>query len=102
MRAPAVGRDGIRSELERQYKFYSDCKCVIHRVGIGENCVFTERTDTVTLNHNGQEVETRLNAVFDMDAENRIIFWREYYDSGDLAKKLGVTLEQFKQIMATS
>lgn len=100
MRAPAVGRDAVRDELERQYEFYRDCKCVIHRVGSGDGCVFTERTDTVTLNHDGREIETRLNAVFDMDEDGKILFWREYYDSGDLVKKIGVTLEQFEQIMA--
>ena len=100
MRAPAQTRDGVRDELERQYEFYSDCKCVIHRVGAGDDCVFTERTDTVTLNQDGREIETRLNAVFDMDADGKILFWREYYDAGDLVMKIGVTLEQFEQIMA--
>jgi limonene-1,2-epoxide hydrolase len=100
MRAPASGREGVRDELERQYEFYSDCKCVIHRVGSGDDCVFTERTDTVTLKQDGREIETRLNAVFDLDASGKILFWREYYDSGDLVKKIGVTLEQFEQIMA--
>lgn len=100
MRAPAVGRDGVREELARQFEFYSDCKCVIHRIGSGDGCVFTERTDTVTLNQDGREIETHLNAVFDLDDEGRIVFWREYYDAGDLVKKIGVTLEQFEQIMA--
>lgn len=100
MRKPVQGRDAIRAELERQYEFYNECTCTIHSIGSSDTKVFTERTDTVTLNHDGKRVETRLNAVFDIDADGRISGWREYYDSGDLVKKLGVTLEQFEAIMA--
>lgn len=100
MRQPAEGREGVRVELERQYEFYSECSCTIHAIGSSDTNVFTERTDTVTLNHDGKRVETRINAVFDIDSAGLISGWREYYDSGDLVKKLGVTLEQFEQIMA--
>lgn len=102
MRAPAIGRDGIRAELERQYQFYNDCACTIHAIAASETHVFSERTDTVTLNHDGKRVETRLNAVFDIDADGLIGGWREYYDSGDLIKKLGLTMEQFEQVMAAN
>lgn len=100
MRKPSEGREAVRKELERQYEFYRDCECTIHSIGSSDTHVFTERTDTVTLNHNDNRVVTRLNAVFDIDANGKISGWREYYDSGDLSKKLGVTLEQFEQIMA--
>jgi len=102
MRVPSRGREAIRAELERQYEFYSDCDCIIHAMGSSDSHVFTERTDTVTLNHDSRRVETRLNAVFDIDANGKICGWREYYDSGDLIKKLGVTMDQFEQIMAAA
>ncbi len=102
MRKPSQGRDAIRAELERQYEFYNECDCTIHAIGSSDTNVFTERTDTVTLNHDGKRVVTRLNAVFDIDSDGMISGWREYYDSGDLVKKLGVTLDEFEKIMAAS
>ncbi|MDB6063589.1 MAG: hypothetical protein JWM78_3692 [Verrucomicrobiaceae bacterium] len=99
MRDPVQGKKAISAELERQYQFYKDCECVIHSIGSGDSKVFTERTDTVTLLHNGQKVAARLNAVFDIATDGRIKGWREYYDSGDMQKQLGVTAEQWAQIM---
>jgi limonene-1,2-epoxide hydrolase len=100
LRDPVKGRDAICAELERQYEFYNECACEIRTIASSDRSVFTERVDTVTLKNDGSHIVTLVNAVFDVDPDGNVTGWREYYDSAPLCKQLGVTLEQFEQIMA--
>ena len=61
--------------------------------------VFTERTDHVTLHAGDRKVGSRVCAVFELNDEHLIIGWREYWDTGDVMKQMGVTPEQLAAAM---
>lgn len=100
MRDPVYGKQAIREEIERQYKFYKECECKLHAIAASDTHVFTERTDTVTLLHDNKKVAARLNAVFEIAPDGKIKGWREYYDSGDMQRQIGVTADEWAAIMA--
>lgn len=87
---PAVGHAAIRAALERQFTSYRDCVCEIHAIGSNDRQVFTERSDHVTLLHDGRRIASRVCAVFDLDARGKITQWREYWDTGDVLKQMGI------------
>jgi limonene-1,2-epoxide hydrolase len=96
------GADTIISEMERQFKLYEDCKCEMLNIATNGSVVFTERVDSVRMLHDGKVVLTRVAGIFDLDDQNRITFWREYWDSLDLADQIGVSGEVFKTMMQAS
>jgi limonene-1,2-epoxide hydrolase len=61
--------------------------------------VFTERSDHVTLHDGDRKVTSRVCAVFDRDDDSRIFSWREYWDTGDIMKQMGLTAEQLASKM---
>lgn len=85
------GADAICAGIERQFGMYRDCTCEVHAVGSGGNFVFTERTDHVVLHHDGRTVSARLSAVFEIDDNGLISSWREYWDSEEVVRQMGVT-----------
>ena len=56
-------------------------------IASNDGVVFTERTAVFEMGD--KRVTLRLNAVFEV-VEGKIAAWREYYDSVDLARQLGV------------
>ncbi|MDB5869508.1 MAG: hypothetical protein JWP96_1840 [Polaromonas sp.] len=86
------GRAAIVAELMRQFGRYKECHCEILAMASSEKYVFTERRDHVTM-RDGRSLFSCVNAVFELDAQNRIVSWREYWDSGDIAQLLGTTAE---------
>lgn len=97
-----VGADAICAEAERQYRIYADCDCEVLKIASGGDTVFTERVDRVRLLQDDREVITRVTGVFDLDAQHRIVFWREYWDILDIADQIGVSAETMRQMMDTS
>lgn len=93
------GADAICKEMERQYRLYDECDCVILNVATAGNTVFTERVDTVRQLANGQRTTTHVVGVFDLDAAGRIAFWREYWDALDCAGQLGIDDKTMRAIM---
>lgn len=93
------GADAICEEMERQYKLYDECDCVIHNVATSGTTVFTERVDTVRQLANGQRTTTHVVGVFDLDDAGRIVFWREYWDALDCAGQLGIDDKTMRAIM---
>lgn len=89
--APITGADAICAGIERQFSMYRDCVCEIHAMGSGGNYVFTERTDHVVLHHDGRSVSARLSAVFEFNDDGLIASWREYWDSEQVLRQMGVT-----------
>lgn len=89
-----TGRDQIRNCLETQFKTYNDCECEIHALGSGGPYVFTERTDHVTLVRDRRKVNSRVCAVFEINSDNLIQSWREYWDTGNIVKQMGVTRDE--------
>ena len=94
------GADAIVAEMERQYRLYDECDCVILAVAIAGRTVFTERVDTVRQIANGQQTTTYVVGVFDLDALGKVASWREYWDALDCAGQLGIDDKAMRAIMA--
>jgi Limonene-1,2-epoxide hydrolase catalytic domain len=63
------------------------------------NIVFTERTDHVTLHAADKKVGSRVCAVFEMSDVGLIAGWREYWDSGDVIRQMGISAEALAAAM---
>lgn len=88
------GRPAIKAELERQFGRYSNCVCEILAAASSDRHVFTERRDHVTMAEPARRIFSSVNAVFDFDDDGRIVAWREYWDTGDIAAQLGLRADQ--------
>jgi limonene-1,2-epoxide hydrolase len=86
---PLVGRDVAREHLTRQNTVStgglpgSDVLNVASNGGV----VFVEKSDVFEMGD--KRITLRVNAVLEV-ADGKIAAWREYYDSVDLARQLGV------------
>ena len=89
-----VGRKAITDVLRWQYKTYYDCRCEIHASAANGSTVFTERSDHVILHDGDRAVSSRVCAVFECDADGLIASWREYWDTGNVAKQMGMDVGQ--------
>lgn len=96
------GRDRICAEIERQYRLYADCACKILNVATSGATVFTERVDDVRMLADDRTVVTRVVGVFDLDADDKIVWWREYWDTLDIADQIGISGEDMRRIMDAS
>lgn len=94
-----IGRAAIAAALEKQYRTYYECRCEIHASAAMGRFVFTERTDHVTLHAGDRKVGSRVCAVFEMSAAGDIESWREYWDTGDVMKQMGITAEALAAAM---
>lgn len=93
------GADAIVEELERQYRLYDECACDILKLAVAGDTVFTERVDTVRQLANGQHTTTHVTGVFDLNAEGKISWWREYWDGLDCAGQLDIDDKAMRSIM---
>ena len=93
------GADAICGELERQYQLYDECACDILHIAVHCNTVFTERVDTCRQLANGQKTTTNVVGVFDINADGKVIWWREYWDALDCAGQLGIDDKARRAIM---
>ena len=84
-----IGPEAARVELERQNTLSTGILpgSEIRHVASNDRAVFVERVDVFRM---GDKTMTlHINAVLDVE-NDKIVGWREYYDSVDLAKQLGV------------
>ena len=84
------GRAAIVDILRTQYRTYYDCRCEIHAIAANGSSVFTERSDHVILRDGDRRVSSRVCAVFEVDQDGLIAAWREYWDTGDVARQMGL------------
>jgi limonene-1,2-epoxide hydrolase len=84
---PFVGRDAIRAELLRQAPLLSDIRFEILNVASTGNTVFVQRRDCVTMF--GKAAKFHVVGVFEFDASGKIVNWRDYLDSAEIAAKVG-------------
>lgn len=91
------GVDAIAKGIEKQFGTYRDCRCEIHAIAEGGGVVFTERTDHVVLNSDDRAVAARINAIFEIGNDGKIIAWREYWDSNDVITQMGIDQEVLKE-----
>jgi hypothetical protein len=83
---PFVGHDAIRDELARQAPLFSGTSIEIVNVASVGQTVFVQRIDTVTMD--GRRIPTHVVGVFDVDADGKIEYWRDYLDSREIAVQL--------------
>ncbi len=95
------GADGICREAERQYRIYKDCDCDLLNIASSGDTVFTERVDRVRLLDGDKEIITSVAGIFTLDEDDRIVFWREYWDMLYIADQIGVSGETMRQMMDT-
>lgn len=93
------GRAAILAELGLQFSRYDECNCEILAMASTQRHVFTERRDHVSMHKAARRIYSSVNAVFELDEQLRIVAWREYWDAGDIARQLGITVEQLDQHM---
>ena len=87
----------LAAALERQFNTYHECRCEVHAVAAMGSFVFTERSDHVTLHDGDRKVTSRVCAVFELDGVGKIVSWREYWDTGDIMRQMGLTAEQLAE-----
>jgi limonene-1,2-epoxide hydrolase len=97
--ARIVGRAAIAAALEKQYRTYYECRCEIHASAATGRYVFTERTDHVTLHAGDRKVGSRVCAIFEIADNGLFAGWREYWDSGDVMRQMGISAEDLAAAM---
>ena len=85
------GREALRSEIDRQCGFSTFMHCGITKMISSGSIVATERLDHFTMR--GIRVEHALMAIYEIDAGGKIAAWREYFDTADIGKQLGMRPE---------
>ncbi|MCW2830664.1 MAG: hypothetical protein JWP31_1356 [Aeromicrobium sp.] len=93
-----AGRDAIAGELARQFTHYSECDCEVLAIASSERFVFTERRDHVAMIEAGKNIFSSVAAVFEFDDAGQVRSWREYWDTGDISRQLGLTPEQMAEM----
>lgn len=81
------GRDALRTEIQRQLGYVSFPHCTITHITSSDRLVCTERVDTFI--RDGKTVRHPLMAIFELNEQNQITAWREYFDTADLARQTG-------------
>jgi limonene-1,2-epoxide hydrolase len=66
--------------------------CGIRTIASAGNTVFTERTDRFVCM--GNPVVFDLVAVFELNENDQITAWREYFDSASVARSMGIDQDQ--------
>lgn len=94
-----VAGRAMAAAFDRQFNTYHECRCEIHAAAAMGNFVFTERSDHVTLHADNKKVTLRVCAVFELDDAAKIVSWREYWDTGDIMKQMGLTADQLAEKM---
>lgn len=80
------GREAIGKDIERQLRFCNRMRCGLLAITSSDTQVMTERHDTFVAG--GVTVDHHLMAVYDLDADGKIVRWREYFDKGDVDRQL--------------
>lgn len=80
------GKEAIRADIHRQVKFSTHMKCGLLGIASNGTSVMTERRDSF---RSGESTVTHcLMAIYDLDENDKIVSWREYFDYKDIEKQL--------------
>jgi limonene-1,2-epoxide hydrolase len=79
--------DAIYDEFLRQASSTSNGRVELLAVASVGRTVFVERRDLVTIE--GKDVAVHVTGVFEVDDEGKIVAWRDYFDSREIATKVG-------------
>jgi limonene-1,2-epoxide hydrolase len=85
------GRAALRAEIDRQCGFSTFMHCGITKIISSGPIVATERVDHFTMH--GIRVEHALMAIYEIDADGKVAAWREYFDTADIGRQLGMSPE---------
>lgn len=94
---PVVGRSALHAELVRQSKMSQVPRCDIKAYASSGKHVFVERVDYF-ITH-GIKHTVSINSVFEVGDDNLITAWREYFDSGDVARQLGMSADDMGKLL---
>jgi len=84
---PIQGRERIKKAWQRMQSQMESQRHDLLAVGSGGRFVFTERVDHSLMN--GRWDDVPLVAVFEVDDDDKIVSWREYLDSANVASQHG-------------
>lgn len=86
MLEPVVGRQAIYDRISRLGGANKKVTLHIHRIGVVDGALFTERTDEIVLD--GRRGSAPVVGVLEFKGD-RIALWREYYDRAQLMRAAG-------------
>jgi limonene-1,2-epoxide hydrolase len=89
---PVRGRRAIKKAWQLMAARMESQKHELLAVGSSDRFVFTERVDHSLIGGHWDDVP--LVAVFEVNEENRIVAWREYLDSANVAAQQGITVDE--------
>jgi limonene-1,2-epoxide hydrolase len=84
---PVVGHDAIGADLLRQAHLFRDLTSEIVTMASVGQTVVAERLDSLTIND--KPVTLHVAAFFEVNPAGKIVNWREYLDSNEVAAKVG-------------
>jgi ketosteroid isomerase-like protein len=94
---PIVGRSAFRDEMLRQQKANPSVRAEVKNITSSDTHVIIERVDhNTTL---GKERSLPIVGVFRINEDNQIAEYRDYFDTGYIARELAITPEQLRALM---
>src|SRR5690606_33739852 len=85
---PIQGRDAIRAEIQGMIGKYESNNSEVLAIASTDRHVFTERMDSAKTDKGW--IRIPLAAVFELNAQNKIVAWREYLDISCVIKQQGI------------
>ena len=94
---PVIGREKLKEELVRQAKTSQTPRSDVKASASNGKYVFVERVDSF-ITH-GIAHTVAMNSVFEVNSDNLITAWREYFDSGDVARQLHMSADDMGKLL---
>jgi limonene-1,2-epoxide hydrolase len=94
---PVIGRDHLKTELVRQAATSQTPKADVKAYASSGKYVFVERVDSFITHGIAHTVS--MNSVFEVNSDNLITAWREYFDSGDVARQLHMSADDMGKLL---
>jgi limonene-1,2-epoxide hydrolase len=91
---PIRGKAAIKAKWEKIRDDYGDQRHEMKGVGSSDRFVFTERVDYTK--PADKWIPIPLVAVFEVNERGKIYAWREYLDGGNVARQIGIDVEQLE------
>lgn len=85
------GREAIRQEIERQLQYVGGFMCKILHIASSEDTVIAEREDSFI--RNGKPLTQYIAGVFEVDEDNLITAYRDYFDLKDFVEHTGTNID---------
>jgi limonene-1,2-epoxide hydrolase len=94
---PVIGREKLKEELIRQAKTSQTPRSDIKAYAFSGKYVFVERVDSFITHGIAHTVS--MNSVFEVNSDNLITAWREYFDSADVARQLHMSADDMGKLL---